>query len=237
MHKFIFGKPGFLTFNCDSCARYRCMLLLSPYQWTWRVYVVPIVGAGNNRCKLLSRRFLRLEELSVLKTHPEEVYYGSKMWCNVTHLPRKFNTTSWAPDDDLCWCQRGLLPNKCLVWQALCQLIKSHGRTVTVREEQGVLLFLISPWILFLSALKHCTHTGQRIWDKSVGMPIRAQYLLLIKENVTIFGVGDRHNVAWVPVHFFKWDIVTLKVQSVMFWGYLIEKKDTCIHKYKQNRV
>lgn len=63
-------------------------------------------------------------------------------------LARKLNTSSWAPDDDLCWCQRGLLLTKCRVWQAQCQLIKSHARAVTVRVEQGILFFLTPPLAL-----------------------------------------------------------------------------------------
>lgn len=53
----------------------------------------------------------------------------------------------------MCIDARGApLPNKCLVWQAQCQLIKSHARTVRVRGEQGVLFFLTLLLTLFLMA-------------------------------------------------------------------------------------
>lgn len=132
-------KQEMLTIKCDyvSSMTMCCFWALSHRRV---VYGVQIVGAGNTRSKTLCQTLPLIWERS--SAAPEKVYCRSRTWCSVTHLPRKLNTSSWAPDDDLYWCQRGLLPTKCLVWQAQRQLIKSHARAVTVREEQGVLFFL-----------------------------------------------------------------------------------------------
>lgn len=80
---------------------------------------LPPVKEGAQWPKCIQRRFIA----------------GAGHAANATHLPRKLNASSWAPDDDLYWCQWGLLPTKCLVWQAQCQLIKIHA--TTVYSEQG----------------------------------------------------------------------------------------------------
>lgn len=129
-------KPEMLTIKCD----YVTMCCFWALSYRRVVCGVQIVGAGNTRRKTLCQTLPLIWEWSSAAL--EKVYCKSRTWCSVTHLPRKLNTSSWAPDDDLYWCQRGLLPTKCLVWQAQGQLIKSHARTVTVREEQGVLFFL-----------------------------------------------------------------------------------------------
>lgn len=119
---------------------------------TCRLMVLPTVTADSSPDPSSDQR---RSCSSIPKMHPEEVYCSSRARCSVTHLHRKLKTSGWAPDDDLYLCQRGLLPTKCLVWPAQCQLIKSHARTVTVRGEQGVLFFLTSPLTLFLLSLGH----------------------------------------------------------------------------------
>lgn len=118
---------------------------------------VVVLVLATTTAHSFARRFLWLDnELSAIpKMHPEEVYCRSRTRYSVTHLPRNLNTSSWACDDDRYRCQRGLLPTKCLVWQARCQLIKSHARTVTVREKQGVLFSWPPPLPLALLASRH----------------------------------------------------------------------------------
>lgn len=98
---------------CLACHADHWCCLQTPHQ------TLPPVKEGAQRLpKCIQRRFIA----------------GAGHAANATHLPRKLNASSWAPDDDLYWCQWGLLPTKCLVWQAQWQLIKIHARTVYSKQ-------------------------------------------------------------------------------------------------------
>lgn len=154
--------------------------------------------------------------------HPEEVYCRSRPWCKVTHLPRKLNTSSWAPDDDQYWCQKGLLPTKCLVWQAQCQLIKSHARTVTVSEEQGVLFFLTPPLPLFLLALRHWCHRGL-VWTPWYQTSIPFLWGILIDHH--------RQNINLIFIKCFVFN------KNVLLVGSVINKKNINHHRNKTDNI